>query len=70
MEKEPPLDEQVRRIRKDVAKLSKKLRISKEETIMLLVQRELVIANRQLTWIHETLDFMTEKKKGEGGENK
>lgn len=60
--KEPPLEAQVGQIRKDVASLSKKLRISREETIMLLMQRELVIANRQLAQLHEMLDLVYEKK--------
>ena len=60
---EPPLDEQVRRIRKDVVELADKLKVSPLEALALLAHRELVIANQQLKWIHETLDFMTEKKK-------
>ena len=56
--KELPLDQQVERAHKDVVSLAKKLRISREETIMLLMQRELVFLNTELRRVHEMTDFL------------
>ena len=56
--KELPLDQQVGRAHKDVVSLSKKLRISREETIMLLMQRELVFLNAELRRVHEMTDLL------------
>ena len=56
--KEPPLAEQIELIRKDIAELARKLKISPEKTLNLLSHRELVIANRQLAQIHEHLDLI------------
>jgi hypothetical protein len=60
--KEPTLEEQVESIRKDVAELARKLKISPEKTLSLLSHRELVIMNTQLRAIHEMLDLLYARK--------
>jgi hypothetical protein len=61
--KEPPLDEQVKQIRKEVTELAGRLGISPGEALMLLAHRELVIANQQLAQVHEMLDFLYDRLK-------
>jgi hypothetical protein len=61
--KEPTLEEQIESMRKNIAELARKLKISPEKTLNFLSHRELVIMNRQLTEIHEMLDLLYKEKK-------
>lgn len=59
--KEPPFEEQVELMRRDISRLAKKLKMTPEKTLRLLTHRELVIANRQLTSIDRRLALIYEK---------
>ncbi len=68
--KEPPLEEMVKPIQKDVGALAKKLGISPRDALALLSHRELVIINTQLTQLHEMFDLLygeKVEKKAKGG---
>jgi hypothetical protein len=51
----------------EVDNISENLRIPFHDALYLLILRELVILNRQMSWIHEHIDRIEKVMKNEGG---
>ncbi|MBW2673171.1 MAG: hypothetical protein JRD89_07115 [Deltaproteobacteria bacterium] len=64
---EPSLEQQVEAIRGEVAALADKLKIGWREALLLLMHREIVIANRQLTRLLTYEEARAERERAYGG---
>jgi hypothetical protein len=58
---------ELRTMLEEVDNISEKLRIPFHDALYLLILRELVILNRQISWIHEHIDKIEKVMKNEGG---
>jgi hypothetical protein len=58
---------ELRTMLEEVDNISENLRIPFHDALYLLILRELVILNRQISWIHEHIDRIEKVMKNEGG---
>jgi len=66
-EVKPNIPDELRAMLEEVDSLSERLRIPFHDALYLLILRELIILNRQISWIHEHIDRIERVMKNEGG---
>jgi hypothetical protein len=59
--------DELRAMLEEVDSLSESLRIPFHDALYLLILRELIILNKQISWIHEHIDRIEMVMKNEGG---
>jgi flagellin-specific chaperone FliS len=57
---------ELRTMLEEVDNISENLRIPFHDALYLLILRELVILNRQISWVHEHIDRIEKVMKNEG----
>jgi hypothetical protein len=66
-EVKPNIVDELKAMLVEVDSLSESLRIPFHDALYLLILRELVMLNRQISWIHEHIDRIEMVMKNEGG---